>query len=244
MRRRWRGWAWGLGALLAWEALYRAGLINPLLIGAPSLILASAMKDGPTFLGALRVTTFEIAGAAAACAGFGVAAGLLIGANPRLTRALRPFLSGALAAPLVVLYPVVVAFAGVGPPSKIVYGALAGVFPIALAAAAGVTSIDRGAVVMAKSFGATRRQVLVQVIAPLALPSIVAGLRVGLSLAIIAVVQSEMLSSTDGLGFWISYYRATFAVGDVYFGITLVLIVAAFVNVALARLERRLSVAA
>ena len=74
----------------------------------------------------------------------------------------------------------------------------------------------------------------------LALPAIVSGLRIGTSLAIISVVQGEMLTSTDGLGFLISYHRALFNVGHVYLGIMLVLVIAAVSNVALSALERRL----
>jgi ABC-type nitrate/sulfonate/bicarbonate transport system permease component len=48
-----------------------------------------------------------------------------------------------------------------------------------------------------------------------------------------------MLTSTDGLGFLISYHRALFNVGHVYFGIVLVLVIAAASNIALSALERR-----
>jgi NitT/TauT family transport system permease protein len=62
---------------------------------------------------------------------------------------------------------------------------------------------------------------------------------VGTSLVIISVVQSEMLSSVDGIGFLISYHRSLFNVGQVYLGIILVLVAAAAVNLAVSALERR-----
>ncbi|TMJ24503.1 MAG: hypothetical protein E6G96_17465, partial [Alphaproteobacteria bacterium] len=46
--------------LTIWEGLYRWGLINPVIVGAPSLVLAAAAKDGWTFLLAFRVTAYEI----------------------------------------------------------------------------------------------------------------------------------------------------------------------------------------
>lgn len=76
------------------------------------------------------------------------------------------------------------------------------------------------------------------VVARLALSAIISGLRVGTSLLVIAVVQSKMLSATDGLGVWISYHRSLFNVGQVYFGVGLVL--AAALNTQLGALERRL----
>jgi NitT/TauT family transport system permease protein len=71
------------------------------------------------------------------------------------------------------------------------------------------------------------------------LPAIVSGLRIGTSLVIISVVQGEMLTSTDGLGFLITYNRALFNTGQVYLGIVLVLVLAAVSNYALSAIERR-----
>jgi ABC-type nitrate/sulfonate/bicarbonate transport system permease component len=48
-----------------------------------------------------------------------------------------------------------------------------------------------------------------------------------------------MLSATDGLGFWISYHRALFNTGQVYLGISLVLVLAAISHAALSALEQK-----
>ena len=106
-------------------------------------------------------------------------------------------------------------------------------FPVALATVIGIRAIDPRYVEMARAMGASRAQIVFQVELRLALPAIVSGLRVGTSLAIISVIQSEMLASTDGLGFWISYHRSLFNVGQVYLGIILVLVTAAISNVLL-----------
>lgn len=228
-----------LAVLAVWEALARLGVLNPVIVGSPSLIYAAIMKDGPTFLSAFRITACEMLVAAAiACTG-GIAAGSIVGANSRSSRVLSPLFSGLIALPLIVLYPVVVAWTGIGPISKIVYAAAAGLFPIALATVSGIRSIDFRYAELARALGASRRQIVQQVMLRLALPAVVSGLRVGLSLVIISVVQSEMLSATDGLGFWISYHRSLFNVGQVYFGILLVLLMAAAGNFALSALERR-----
>ena len=150
-----------------------------------------------------------------------------------------PVFSALIALPLIVLYPVVVAWTGIGPISKVIYAALAGFFPIALATVSGIRSIDLRYAELARALGATRRQIVTQVMLRLALPAVLSGLRVGLSLVIISVVQSEMLSSVAGLGFLISYHRSLFNVGQVYLGIMLVLLVAAAGNFAVSALERR-----
>jgi ABC-type nitrate/sulfonate/bicarbonate transport system permease component len=74
---------------------------------------------------------------------------------------------------------------------------------------------------------------------PLALPSIVAGLRIGASLAIIGVVVAEMLASLGGIGFIITSSRNMYATGDVYFGIVLALFCALLANLGLSLIEQR-----
>ena len=223
----------------AWEAAFRAGWMNPLIFGSPSLVVAAALKDGPAFLQAFQVTSYEMAAALAIAWIGGIAAGVLAGFARYTSILVAPLFSAVIALPLVVLYPAFVAWLGIGPPSKIAYGAAAGFFPVALSTMLGVRSIDERYLVMARAMGATRWQLLTRVIFRLALPAIVSGLRVGTSIAIISVVQSEMLSATDGIGFWISYHRSLFNVGHVYLGIILVLIVAAAANGLLSAFERR-----
>jgi ABC-type nitrate/sulfonate/bicarbonate transport system permease component len=223
----------------AWELLYRTGLLSPVIFGAPSLVYAAALKDGGTFLAALRVTGGEMLVAVAIAWLGGTAFGVLIGAAPLPALVFAPVLSGVIALPLIVLYPVLVAWLGIGVTSKIAYGAAAGFFPVALAAVLGMRAIDPRYAEMGRAVGATPLQTILQVKMRLALPAIVSGLKVGTSLAIISVVQSEMLSATDGLGFWISYHRALFNTGQVYLGIILVLVLAAISHAALSALEQK-----
>lgn len=239
------GAAWGrriaiaLALVALWEALFRAGLLNPLIFGSPSLVVGAVVQDGATFLAAFQVTSGEIVVAMAIAWIGGILFGLLVGCAPMPALVAAPILSAVIALPLVVLYPVLIVWLGIGQLSKIAYGAAGGFFPVALATVIGIRAIDARYVEMSRAMGASRAQIIFQVELRLALPAIVSGLRVGTSLAIISVIQSEMLASTDGLGFWISYHRSLFNVGQVYLGIILVLVTAAVANVVLSSLERR-----
>jgi NitT/TauT family transport system permease protein len=224
-----------------WELAFRVGLLNPIIFGAPSLVAQAAMLDGFQFLQAFRVTLVEIALAALiACVG-GVVCGVLLGAIPIAAITATPILSGIIAIPLVILYPVFVVWFGIGPPSKVIYGAMIAFFPIVLTTMLGVRAVDPSFAVMATAMGAPRWRVLVSVMVPLALPAMIAGLRIGLAFIIISVVQGEMVAAYDGLGFWISYHRTIFNTGHVYLGIILTLILAGGLNEILSRLERRYS---
>jgi NitT/TauT family transport system permease protein/taurine transport system permease protein len=224
--------------LAAWEAAFRLGLLSPIIFGSPSLIVRAVASDGWTFLLAFRITIVEIALAILIAWSLGISFGVVAGALPVVARISAPVLSALIAVPLVVLYPVLIAWLGLGPASKVVFGVVSGIFPIALNSMVGVRGIDRGYARMAAAMGANPRQIMFLVMAPLALPAIIAGLRLGTALIVIGVVLSEMLGSTDGIGFWISYHRALFNTGQVYLGILLALLVAGLANAALSLVER------
>jgi len=226
-------------ALTAWEGLYRAGILNPIIFGAPSLVVQAVADDGWTFLAAFRVTLIEILLAMLIAWTLGVGFGILAGAAHRMSWFIAPILSALIAVPLIILYPLIIAWTGLGPMSKVVFGALSGAFPIALNALIGVREIEPGYARMGQAIGASRRQILFQVLAPLALPSIISGLRLGTALIIIGVVVSEMLGSTDGIGFLISYHRSLFNTGQVYLGIFLALLIAALSSSLLLAIEMR-----
>ena len=221
-----------------WEAMFRSGLLNPLIFGSPSLVLGryDRWRELPRgFPGDIegdfgrncgrldRRRPVRSVGRYCSVAGPRCRAAYVCGDRTASGRALSR----------------VVASLGIGEMSKIVYGAAGGFFPVALATVIGIRAIDPRYVEMSRAMGASRAQIVFQV-ELLALPAIVSGLRVGTALAIISVIQSEMLASTDGLGFWISYHRSLFNVGQVYLGIILVLVTAAISNVLLSLLENRL----
>jgi len=224
--------------LAIWEAAFRLALLSPIIFGSPSLVVSAAAKDGWTFLLAFRITLFEIALAILVAWTLGITFGVLVGSKPLLARIAAPVLSALIAVPLVVLYPLLIVWLGLGPASKVVFGVVSGIFPIALNTMIGVQGIDRGYATMATAMGANPWQIKALVMTPLALPAIVSGLRLGTALIVIGVVLSEMLGSTDGIGFWISYHRSLFNTGQVYLGILLALLVAGLANAALSLVER------
>lgn len=116
---------------------------------------------------------------------------------------------------------------------------LLGLFPIALNTMVGVQAIEPGYFIMARSLGASRLQALTQVLVPLALPSVIAGLRLGTSMIIVGVILTEMLASTGGLGFLITYHRALFETGDVVLGIILGMVMSFAASEVLSWIESR-----
>jgi NitT/TauT family transport system permease protein/taurine transport system permease protein len=222
-----------------WEAVVRLGLINQIILAAPSDVVIAATSDGTVFLRAFGTTALEICAAIAIAWTLGIGLGLVAGSSHNLAAATASVLSSIFAVPLIILYPLFMAWLGIGPTSKIVFGVLSGFFPIALNTIDGVRAIDRQFLVFARSVGATVLQTYTRIIFPLALPSIVSGLRIGTGLVVIGVVVTEMLASLGGVGYLISYHRNLFNTGHVYLGIILALLMAVAVNVGLTWVDRR-----
>src|SRR5436190_16988225 len=176
-----------------WEIVVRLGLVSPIVLAPPSDIFLAAEKDGSVFLRALVTTLIEIGLAILLAWTIGIGFGLIIGSSHLAAAATAPVLSSIFAIPLIILYPLLMAWLGIGPLSKVVFGVLAGFFPIALNTIDGVRAIDRNYLLFARSIGATRFETHALIVFPLALPAMVSGLRVGTGLVVIGVIVTEML---------------------------------------------------
>jgi NitT/TauT family transport system permease protein/taurine transport system permease protein len=223
-----------------WESIVRLGLVSQIILAAPSDIVVAAATDGDVFLRAFATTMVEIGAAILIAWTLGIVLGVVVGSSQALSAATAPVLSSIFAIPLIILYPLLMAWLGIGPLSKVVFAVLSGFFPIALNTIAGVRAIERRYLVFARSIGATRLQTYARIVFPLALPAMVSGLRVGTGLVVIGVIVTEMLASLGGIGFLISYHRSLFNTGHVYFGMALALVMAVAVNIGLTWLDRRI----
>ncbi|WP_332815085.1 ABC transporter permease [Ramlibacter sp.] len=229
-----------LGALLvAWEAAPRLGLIHTLFLPPLTDALQAAWRSWPMYLENTVVTLWQILAALAIACGGGIALGALIGSVPGLRRSMTPLLSSAYAIPLVVLYPLMAAWFGIGASSQIAFAGLYGIIPAALATAAGIQSIDPQLSLTARSMGATLGQRIVHVVLPAAIPSVLNGIRIGGALAIVGVVLAQMLVSTEGLGFVITTYRTMLDGAHVFAAILFVLAIALAFDWCVGLLERR-----
>src|SRR5262249_42697359 len=110
-----------LGILAAWEVLPRAGVVPRLFVPPLSEAIGTLVTEHRESLGSLPVTLGEIAVAYAIACGGGIASGQLIGASAAARRMLLPVLRSAYAVPLVVLYPVMMVWFGLGSESKIAF---------------------------------------------------------------------------------------------------------------------------
>jgi NitT/TauT family transport system permease protein/taurine transport system permease protein len=225
--------------LIAWESVRRLNLVGPLLLASPSEIAAALVKSWPQFFSAFQVTLAEIIAALALAFILGVSTGLIAGSTRFLTMVYSPMLAALFAVPLITWYPLFMVWFGIGSASKIAYGVVSGFFPIAINTMNGIRNLDRQYQTFGRAIGCSQPQIVVRILFPLALPSIIAGLRIGVALTIIGVIVAEMLGSLRGIGYLITSYRNLYEIGAVYLGILLSVLCALLANLGLSALERR-----
>src|SRR3954466_10598183 len=105
-----------LATLAGWEALVRAGVVDALLLPAPSDIAASLWNDGDILGPDLAVTLKEVLAGLLAAVALGAALGVAMHVSSVVRRALRPLVIGSQAVPVPVIAPLLLLPLGVGPP--------------------------------------------------------------------------------------------------------------------------------
>ena len=232
-------WAIILAALTAWEVLPRTGIVAPLFLPPLSSTLQAAWDNWREYGSNLGVTLWEVTLSMLLACGGGLALGAVIGSVARLRQVLLPVVSSLYAVPLIVLYPVLTVWLGIGPASKIAFAGLYGFYPTLLATAAGIRTIDPNLLLTARSMGATPLQRVLHIMLPACIPTVLAGIRLGGALVIVGVVVSEMLVATEGIGYLVSRYRTILDSAHVFAAVLLVLIIAQLFDAAMRLLERR-----
>jgi ABC-type nitrate/sulfonate/bicarbonate transport system permease component len=169
----------------------------------------------------------------------GVGGGIALGLSPPLRRATEPIVEFLRAVPAPALLPFALLVLGVGNDSKIFVIAFVCVWPILLNAVDGVAGVDPTLVDTGLVYRIPARDRLRHVVLPAAAPQIFAGMRTSLSLALILMVISEMVASSNGIGYFVLQSQRSFAIPEMWSGIILLGILGYAFNAVFLLVERR-----
>jgi len=167
------------------------------------------------------------------------AAGVVIGLTPLLRRATEPYVEFLRAVPPAALLPFFILVLGIGDEMKIAVVAFGTTWPILANTILGVRSVDATLLDTMRSFRIGRAQMIFRVILPSASPQISAGIRTSLGLAILLIVVSEMVASTNGVGYFILNAQRLFQIPAMWSGIILLGLLGVTVNLGYSLIERR-----
>jgi NitT/TauT family transport system permease protein len=195
----------------AWKALVVIANYPPFILPAPEIVatrFVEAWRDGIMAPHA-AATLSEILLGFTVGATLALALGYLLARSRIAERLLSPYIVAAQATPVLVLAPLLVLWLGTGLAAKVVICALIVFFPVAVATMVGIRSVDARLLELGHALKATRWQVARHLELPAALPQILGGMRVGVTLAVIGAIVGEWAGADRGLGVLINLARGS-----------------------------------
>jgi NitT/TauT family transport system permease protein len=216
----WRSLILPCALLLVWEIASRARWLPPALVPPPSLIVKSwyvwifgksehllSLYTG-TWLSSVLFSTRRVTEGFLIAASAGISLGILVGWYRPIAELIDPSIQMIRPIPITAWVPFAIALFGIRDWSSISLISLGAFFPIVVNTTHGVRDTSKTLIRAAQMLGFTPRQLIYKVVLPSALPSIFTGLRLGVGMAWVCVIVSEMVAVKSGLGYvlWDGYY--------------------------------------
>ena len=225
-----RVWLWRLGSVLvcvalvlAWQAIAEARLISPVFLPAPTKVWAALLRgvQSGVIVQKLAGTVLRMIEGWVLASVVGVALGALIGSSRAARDWLGPTLEFLRPLPASAVIPVAIALFGLSDGMVLGVIGFGALWPMLLATVHGFAAVEPRLYEVSRALGLSRLDVIRKVALPSAMPDILAGARLGLTVALVLAGVGEMLAGRDGLGQYILLAARAFRAPDLYAGVVL-----------------------
>jgi NitT/TauT family transport system permease protein len=194
-----------LVTILAWELVCRFGKISPVLLAPPSAVWqVLATNYAILFEQAIPTTVETVLGFVIATV-LGIVLAIAITMSAWVREALYPNIVLFQLIPKIALAPLFIVWLGVGSPSRLTFAVFIAFFPVVVSTAAGLVSAKPDALRLCRSLTASELQIFRMVRFPFAVPYIFAGMKIGVTMAMIGVIVGEFITAQAGLGYIIMF---------------------------------------
>ena len=231
--------------IFVWWLFTFMGWVKPLFLPSPQAVLfkffniwTNGFTDTP-FLAHVGISAARVFGAFLLACMIGIPLGIGMGMSPFVRGVFDPPIEFYRPIPPLAYLPLMIIWFGIGETSKVLLIFLSVLAPVALGARSGVKSAAIEQIHAAYSFGATRWQVMVQVILPSALPEILTAMRIGIGFGWTTLVAAEMVAATKGLGYMVLTASQFLQTSTVIMGIIVIAIIAYACDMLMRFVERR-----
>ena len=196
-----------VGFIVLWEALARLNIIDVFLFSKPSDIYSLFIKyiqNGELFKH-LWISTYETLAGLLIGTVLGILVAIVLWWSERLSKILDPFLVVLNALPKVALAPIIIFWVGNGTSAIITIALLISIVTTIISVLTGFKEVDKGKILLMKTFRASKWQTLRYLIFPACVPVIISALKINVGLSWVGVIMGEFLVAREGLGFLIIY---------------------------------------
>jgi ABC-type nitrate/sulfonate/bicarbonate transport system permease component len=241
-RLLWTAGSVGVTALLVlcWQLVANYAGIPPVFLPGPdrawAALVSGVMSGDLISLTAATVERMIYGWVLASIAG--IVVGAIIGSSKAAREYVAPMLEIVRPVPVSAFMPVMIAFLGLTGKMVNVVIAIGSVWPVLLATVHGVSSVEPRLIELSQSLRLSRLEILWKIALPNSMPDILAGMRIGLTVALILAVIGEMLASENGLGWYVLIGARSFRSAEVFAGVILLGLVGLVSNVILQEIER------
>lgn len=197
----WRPVAVLLALFAVWWFVAWRELVPAYLVPSPGAVAETMAAEWPMLLEHTWVTTLETIVGFVLAAVIGVAAAVLLVYSKTAEKSLYPLILFAQVIPKIAIAPILVVWFGFGMTPKIVLAVLIAFFPVVVSAVAGLRSVDPELLEMSATMGASRWKTFRKIRFPGALPQLMSGLKVAVTLAVVGAVVGEFVGADRGLGY-------------------------------------------
>lgn len=170
---------------------------------------------------------------------FGAACGYLLGLSRLAERVLSPYLLAIQIAPKIAFAPLFVLWLGYNDMPKLLVTILLVFFPILVNTLQAMRTVDRDLINLARAYSMSRVQIFWKIEFRASVPNLMAGLRIGATLAIIGVTVGEMVGGNTGLGYLVTFGQGQADTAMVFDAIILLSVIGILLYTAVALIERR-----
>lgn len=233
------GWAALLVLLIAWEIWGRVTSSTAVVSFSEAVVALVKLLTGPSLTADILPSVARMLLGFGAAAIAGVLVGLLLGVNRRISPWVTPVLEFARAVPPPLLIPIAMVIMGFGEQLVIFTIALGAFWPVLLNTIDGARRVEPLFLETARALHLSPFVRVRDVIVPAALPTMMAGLRVALSLSLIMMVLAEMLAANNGLGYQLLFAQQTFRTPTTYAGVVLLALLGLAFDTIFVLIERR-----
>lgn len=193
--------------LSAWEIFAAFNIIDPFITSSPSRVY-NTIKNlfiNDNFLYHIGITLYEtfVGFFIAVVAGYIIA--LLLWWSEKARKTLEPYIVVLNSLPKIALGPIIIVWFGSGEKAIIFMAFIIGIIVAIMTMLNGFLAADKNKILLLKSFGASKGQILIKLIVPGSLPTFISMLKISVGMAWIGSIMGEYLVSRAGLGYLIVY---------------------------------------
>ncbi len=225
-----------------WELLANLGKIDVFITSSPSRIIKTTISlfEQDNLLYHIGITLYETIMGFLIAVLLGYIIALALWWSERLRKVLEPYVVVLNSLPKIALGPIIIVWCGSGSKAIIFMATLIGIIVAIITMLNGFLATDKNKILLLKSMGASKFQVLTKLVIPGSFPTLISMLKISVGLAWVGSIMGEYLVSRAGLGYLIVYGGQVFKLDLVMSATVMLCIMATLMYLAIALLEKLL----